>query len=177
VVVAHGLAALVAFYEVQAHPDRIKGLIVIDAAPKSTVSIPEQQQQMFMNMLDTRYDEFLRGMTRSQARDSVQANELYSQAQAVPAATMKAYIKAAFNVDASPAVKQMKPAFLFVGSGRRWPADKDWATVGKELGYENAAAITARRLPEGGPLVMKEEPDTLAAVVREFTAQALAAKK
>lgn len=177
VLVAHGFAALVALYEVQAHPDRIKGLIVIDAAPKSVVTIPEQQQQRFMSMLDTGYDEFLRNMTRSLARDSAQANELYSQAQAVPAATMKAYIKAAFNVDASGALKQMKPAFLFVGSGRRWPPDKDWPTLAKEMGYENPAALQARRLAEGGALIMKEHPDSLAAVVRDFTAQALAAKK
>jgi pimeloyl-ACP methyl ester carboxylesterase len=177
VLVAHGIAALVALYEVQAHPERVKGLMIIDGAPKSPVAIPEQQQQLFMNMLDTRYDDFLRGMTRSQAKDSVEANELYSQAQSMPAATMKAYLRAAFNVDASSAVKTMKPALLFVGSGRRWPAEKDWATMGKEMGYDDPAAVPARRLAEGGPLVMKQQPDSLAAVITEFTAQALAAKK
>jgi len=95
----------------------------------------------------------------------------------VPAASVKAYLKAAFNADASGALKKMKPAFLFVGTGRRWPESKDWPTLAKELGYDDPAAIHSRRLAEGGPLIMKEQPDSLAAVIREFTAEALAAKK
>jgi pimeloyl-ACP methyl ester carboxylesterase len=177
VVVAHGISALVALTGVQAHPDRIKGLIVIDAATKSSVAIPEQQQQFFLRMLDTRYDDFLKQMMAGQARDSTQANELYSQAQSVPPASIKAYLKAALNADASPALKKMKPAFLFVGSGRRWPETKDWPTLAKEMGYDDPAATPSRRLAQGGPLIMKEQPDSLAAVIRDFTVQALATKK
>ena len=177
IVVAHGMSALVALTGVQAHPDRIRGLIVIDGATKSSVPIPEQQQQFFLRMLDSNYDGFLKQMMTSQARDSVQANELYSQAQGVPAVSVKAYIKAAFNADASGALKKMKPAFLFVGSGRRWPESKDWPTLAKEMGYDDPAAIHSRRLAQGGALIMKEQPDSLAAVIGEFTAQTLATKK
>jgi pimeloyl-ACP methyl ester carboxylesterase len=177
VLVAHGFGALVALYGVQAHPDRVKGLIVIDAATRSSVAIPEQQQQFFLRMLDTNYDDFLKRLTHGQARDSTQGNELYSQAQAVPPASIKAYLKAAMNVDVSSALKNMKPAFLFVGSGKRWPATKDWPTVAKEMGYGDPPVVTARRLAEGGPLIMKEQPDSLATVIRDFTARAIAAKK
>lgn len=177
VLVAHGLGGLVALQAVQAHPDRVRGLMVIDAATKSSVAIPEQQQQYFLRFLDTNYDQFLRNLTTSQARDSVQANELYSQAQSVPPATMKAYLKAVLNVDASGALKKMKPAFLFVGSGRRWPEGRDWPTLAKEMGYDPPEAVAARRLAEGGPLIMKEQPDSLSAVIRDFTVTALAAPK
>jgi len=177
VLVAHGMGALLALQDAQAHPDRVRGIIVIDAATRTPVPVPEQQQQFFLRMLDTRYDEFLKGMMMSQARDSAQGNELYAQAQAVPPAHMKAYLKAVMNVDVSGALKKLKPALMYVGSGRRWPADKDWPTVAKELGYDNPEAIQARRLPDCGPLIMKEQPDSLAAVIREFTAQALAAKR
>jgi pimeloyl-ACP methyl ester carboxylesterase len=174
VLVAHGFGALVALHGVQAHPDRVRGLIVIDAATRSAMPIPEQQQQFFLRMLDTGYDDFLKRMMMSQGRDSTQGNELYSLAQAVPAASMKAYLKAALNVDASSALKKMKPAFLFVGSGKRWPATKDWPTLAKEMGYDDPAATPSRRLAEGGPLIMKEQPDSLAAVIRDFTAKAIA---
>jgi len=177
VVVAHGISALVALTGVQAHPDRIRGLIVIDAATRSPVPIPEQQQQFFLRMLDTNYDDLIKSMMMSQGRDSAQGNELYSQIQSVPAASVKAYLKAAMNADASAALKRMKPAFLFVGSGKRWPDGKDWPTVAKELGYDDPATVTARRLAEGGPLIMKDHPDSLATVIREFTAQAITAKK
>lgn len=177
VLVAHGMAGLIALREVQTHPDRIRGLIVIDAATRFPTPIPEQQQQFFLRMLDSNYDQVIKSMMMGQARDSTQGNELYAQAQAVPAASIKAYLKAAMNADASGAAKKMKPAFLFVGSGKRWPETKDWPTLAKELGYDDPAAVMARRLAEGGPLIMKEQPDSLAAVIREFTAQAIAPKK
>ena len=177
VLVTHGMGGLVALHEVQAHPDRVKGLIVIDAATKFPTPIPEQQQQFFLQMLESRYDELLKSMMMGQARDSAQANELYSQAQTVPAATIKAYLKAALNADESSALKKMKPAFLFVGSGKRWPSGKDWPTLAKEMGYDDPTAVTARRLEEGGPLIMKEQPDSLATVIREFAARAIATKK
>ena len=52
VLVAHGLAALIALQDVQAHPERVRGLIVIDAATRSPVPIPEQQQQVVLRMLE-----------------------------------------------------------------------------------------------------------------------------
>ena len=177
VLVAHGMGGLIALHEVQAHPDRVKGLVVIDAATKFPTPIPEQQQQFFLRMLDTNYDDMLKTMMMGQGRDSAQGNELYSQAQTVPAATIKAYLKAALNADASSALKKLKPAFLFVGSGKRWPSGKDWPTLAKEMGYDDPAAVTARRLAEGGPLIMKEQPDSLSTVIREFAARAIAAKK
>ena len=48
VLVAHGFGGLVALYGVQAHPDRVRGLILIDAATRTTTPIPEQQQQFFL---------------------------------------------------------------------------------------------------------------------------------
>ncbi len=177
VLVAHGLGGLVALYGAGAHPERVKGLVLIDAATRTPVPVPEQQQQFFLRMLDTRYDEFLRGMLRGQARDSVQANELYSQAQSVPPATMKAYLKAALNADASPSLRKVKSPLLFVGSGRTWTEARDWPAVAKEMGYDDPAALTARRVGDSGALIMKEQPDSLAALIGEFTARVLAPAK
>jgi pimeloyl-ACP methyl ester carboxylesterase len=177
VLVAHRFAGLIALTEVQAHPDRVKGLIIIDAATKSPTPIPEQQQQYFITMLDEHYDEFLKSMMMGQARDSAQGNEMYSQAQSVPAATIKAYIKAALNADASGALKSRHPTLLFLGSSQVWSDGTDWPTLAKRMGYEDGAGIAARRMPNSGPLIMKEQPDSLAAAIRDFTAQSLAAKK
>lgn len=177
VLVAHGFGGLVALQAVQAHPERVRGLMVIDAATRLPTRIPEQQQQYFLRYLDSNYDQFLKGMMTGQARDSVQANELYAQAQSVQPATIKAFFKAALNVDVSGALKDLKPAFQFVGTGRLWPESRDWPTLGKELGYDPPESVAARRLAEGGPLVMKEQPDSLSAVIREFTAGAIAAGK
>lgn len=177
VLVAHGLGGLVALYHAQAHPDRVKGLIVIDAPARSSMPIPEQQQSAFLRMLDSRYEDILRRLVTSDARDSTQAKELFAQAQQVPPATVKAFLRAAMNADASGAIKKMKPAFLFVASARGWPDDKDWPTVATRLGFDDPAAIRTRRVRESGALIMKEQPDTLAAVIGEFAAEAMAARK
>ena len=177
VLVAHRFAGLIALTEVQVHPDRVRGLMVIDAATRSPTPIPEQQQQYFLTMLDEHYDEFLKGMMMGQARDSVQGNEMYSQAQSVPAASIKAYFKAALNADASGALKTMRPTLMFLASAKVWPDGTDWPTIAKRLGYDDAPTLLTRRIPDCGPLIMKEQPDSLAAAIRDFTAQALAAKK
>ena len=177
VLVAHGFGGMVALYALQAQPERLKGLILIDAATRTTVPIPEQQQQFFLRMLDTGYDDFLKRTLRAQARDSVQANELYAQAQSVQPATMKAYLKMALNADASSALKKVKAPVLFVGSSKTWTEAKDWPTLAKEMGYDDPALLTARRVGESGALIMKEQPDSLAAAIGEFTAQVLAKKK
>ena len=177
VLVAHGLGGLLALQEIQAHPDRVRGLIVIDAATRFPTPIPEQQQQYFFQMLDTNYDDILKSMMMRQGRDSTQGNELYSQAQAVPPATMKAYLKAVMNADVSPALKKMKPAFLFVASGRLWAADKDWPAVAKQMGFDDPTTIANHRVADCGSLIMKEQPDSLAAVIAGFTARAVATKK
>jgi pimeloyl-ACP methyl ester carboxylesterase len=176
VLIAHGMGGLIALQEAQTHPDRIRGLVVIDAATRFPTPIPDEQQQYFFRMLDSNYDEIIKGMMMSQGRDSTQGNELYAQAQQVKPAVMKAYLRAAMNADLSPALKKLKPAFLFVGSEKLW-ADKDWPMIAKAMGYDDAAAITARRVGNSGPLIMKEQPDSLSALIAEFTAKAIAVKK
>lgn len=175
ILVAQGFGGLVALQEVQAHPDRVKGLVVIDGSTRSAMKFPEQQQQYFFQMLDARYDDILKSMMMTQGRDTTQGLELYAQAQQVPPATIKAYLKAAMNVDESSAFKNMKPAFLLVISERMWPDTTAWAVVAKKLGYEET--IATRRIKGTAALIMKDQPDSLAAVLGEFAARAIAAKK
>jgi len=178
VLVAHGFGGLISLEEVKAHPDRVRGLIVIDGATKSMMKIPDQQQEYFLQMLDTNYENMLKMMMIRQGRDSTQGLELLATAQQVPPATVKAYIKAALNVDASGALKDMKPAFLFVGSSRLWPDTTTWAGVSKQLGYDVAGVtVNGRRVKDSAALIMKDQPDTLAAIIDQFAARAIAAKK
>jgi len=86
-----------------------------------------------------------------------------------------------FTADATPAFKSLKIPVLFVGTDRlfKGPAGKeqDWATVGKLLGFDDPASVPVRRIAGSSTLVMQDLPDSLAAVVADFTAQSLAAKK
>ena len=59
---------------------------------------------------------------------------------------------------------------------RRWPRDKFWATLSKDMGYDSLDSTTIGRVPGSGALIMKEQPDSLAAIVDAFAARAIAKK-
>jgi pimeloyl-ACP methyl ester carboxylesterase len=174
VLVGAGIGGLIALETAQAHPEHMRGLVLIDASTRSGMKLPEQQQQFFIQQMDTRYDDIINMMASRMGRDSVETRDLLAQMQQVPPATMKTYIRTTMNVDASPALKGLKPPLLFVASDRRWPADKDWPTLAKEMGYEDAGPIETRRVANASALIMKQQPDSLAAILDQFTAKAIA---
>jgi hypothetical protein len=45
------------------------------------------------------------------------------------------------------------------------------------LGYDEGGPITARRVANSAALIMKDQPDSLAAIIDQFSAQAIATKK
>lgn len=173
IVVGQGIGGLIALKALAAHPELARGLIVIDTGIRFESPVPDQQQRMFVDFMDENYDAFLKMMFGQQGRDSTQSLTIHAQASKVPPATIKAYVRQLLNSDASREMRTLKRPFLFVGSEKRWPADKDWATVGKPLGYEGIA-VQARRIAGTGPLIATEQPDSLAAVIEAFSAQAIA---
>jgi pimeloyl-ACP methyl ester carboxylesterase len=177
VVVAHGLGGLLALMAVHAQPDRIKGLIVIDGSARSNMQIPPQGMSMFNRMLDERYDDILRRMFLGFGRDTTQGIAIHAQAAKVPPANMKAYLRTLPTADASNALKNLKPAFLFVASSWRWPAGQTWEALAKTIGYESVDSTRTRRVADSGYWIMSDQPDSLAAVIADFTARTLSAKK
>jgi pimeloyl-ACP methyl ester carboxylesterase len=173
VLVGAGLGGLIALEDAEAHPERIRGLVLIDASTHMGMKIDEQRQQAFFQMMDTQYDTVLGMMFRGQGRDSLEQRDLLATAQAVPPNTVKSYIRALMNVDAAPGLKGLKPPLVVVGSERWWPADKDWPTLAKEKGYENADSIQTHRVANSSALIMKQQPDSLAAIIDSFAARAM----
>jgi len=176
VVVGQGVGGLIALMAAAAHPERLRGVVTIDAALKSEQVVPDQQQRYFLQYVDENYDQFIKMMYTRQGRDSAQGVALHAQAARVPPPTIKAYLKALLATDKSGIVRGLKPSFLYVACDRRWPADKDWSTVSRTWGFEGVDSTRARRVPSCGPMIATEQPDSLAAILRGFTTQALARK-
>ena len=174
VVVAHGLGGSIALLEAGAHPGRMKGLIVIDATLKPPMAIPDQQKKAFLDWMDASFSDFLKKVYTGMGRDSAEGVALYARAALVPEPQMKAYFHALFDLDASSATKNLKTPLLFVGSSRTWPDTASWAAVGKSRGFDNPGSIRARRVANSGAQMYVDQPDTLAAVIREFEASPLA---
>ena len=177
VVVGQGVGGALALMAAAAHPDRVRGVVLVDAALRAGIQVPDQQQQYFLRYVEENYDQFIKSLVTREARDSAQAVVLHAQFNRVPAATIKAYLRDLLLMDASRALKGLKPALLYIGTEKHWPADTAWAGLAKQLGIDNPQGIPARRIAAAGPLVATEQPDSLAAILREFTARALAKKK
>jgi pimeloyl-ACP methyl ester carboxylesterase len=176
VVVGQGVGGALALMAAAAHPDRVRGVILLDAALRAGIQIPDQQRQEFLQYVDENYDEFIRSLVTREARDSLQAVTLRAQITRVPSVTIKAYLRDLLSMDASRALKGFKPALFYIGTERHWPADSTWAGLARQLGIDAPQNIPARRIAGAGPLVATEQPDSLAAILREFTARALAKK-
>lgn len=174
VVVAHGLGGALALIEASSHPGRMKGLIVIDATLKPPMAVPDQQKKAFLAFIDADFSNFLKKVYTGMARDSAEGVALYSRAALVPQPNMKGYFHALFDLDASGATRNLKTPLLFVGSSRTWPDTVSWAVVGKQRGFENPGAIRARRVADSGAQMYADQPDSLAAIIRQFEATPIA---
>ena len=176
VVVGQGVGGALALMAAAAHPDRVRGVILLDAALKAGIQIPDQERQYFLQYIDENYDEFIKSLVTREARDSLQAVTLRAQITRVPSVTIKAYLRDLLSMDATRALKGFKPALFYIGTEKHWPADTTWTVLARQLGIDAPQGIPARRIAGAGPLVATEQPDSLAAILREFTARALAKK-
>ena len=174
VVVAHGLGGALALLDASAHPGRVKGLIVIDATLKPPMAVPDQQKKAFLDIMDANFNNFLKKVYTTMGRDSAEGVALHARAALVPEPQMRAYFHALFDLDASGALKNLKTPLLFVGSARTGSDTTSWAVVGKARGFDNPGSIRARRVANSGVQMYADQPDTLAAVIRQFEAAPLA---
>lgn len=176
IVVGQGVGGLVGLVALGTRPELAKGLLVIDAATKLETPIPDQQQKYFLEYLDSNYEAMIKPMFLAQAKDSAEGVVLWAQASQTPPASVKAYIRSLLNFDGSKHLKGFKPAFLFVGTGRVWPADRKWEDLAKVLGYAEVPAVPTKRILGAGPTVWSQQPDSLAAIIAGFAGEAMAAR-
>ncbi|NOT33861.1 MAG: alpha/beta hydrolase [Candidatus Eisenbacteria bacterium] len=176
IVVGQGIGGLISLVAAGTHPERLKGLMLIDAAARLEMQIPEQQQKYFLEYLESNYDAVMKPMFLAQARDSAEGVVLWATASQVPAITMKSYFRTLLNFDGSKYARGFKPALMFVGTEKVWPTEKKWEELAKSMGYEEAAAIPNRRLTGAAASVWAQQPDSLAALISAFADQAYARK-
>lgn len=180
VLVGKGMAGLVLMHALAAQPQRARGLVVIDAGLKAPLAITDQQRKRFNEWMDANYDAFLRMTMGRLGSDSAQSVAIHAQAALTPAVTMKSYMRAALAGDGGAALAKLARPPLFVATDRVFrpgpgsTTERTWDEAARSLGYPDPARIPMRRLRDAGYLAMSEQPDSLAAILREFSAAALA---
>jgi pimeloyl-ACP methyl ester carboxylesterase len=176
IVVGQGMGGVLALMALTAHPERARGLVLIDASLVSPFQVSDQQRETTIAYVDANYDAFLRSTFGQLGRDSVQSMQIHAQAAQVAPATMKAYFAAMLGLDATQTIRSAHPPIVAIGTERIWPADRDSLTFVKQMGYQGATGLTVRRLARCGLLVASEQPDSLAAVIRDFATRHIGRK-
>ena len=80
-------------------------------------------------------------------------------------------------VDGNRSLKALHCPAQLVFTERLWKAGQSWGAAAKSFGLDDTTACGARRIADAGMLVMRDQPDTLAAILSGFASQRLAARK
>ncbi len=177
VIVAHGLGGIVSIQELASHPGRARGLLLVDAGLKSPVQIPDQEQKYFLEYMDKNYDQFLTMLFKRMGRDSAQGVAIHAVASLANPVAIRGYFREILNFDGNVPLKSVKVPVEMVVTDRIWPEKATWGATAKQMGWDDSTRVSPRRITNAGYLVMQDQPDTLAGVVADFVARAMAAKK
>jgi len=177
IVVAHSVGGVVAMRALAATPGRAAGLLLIDTQVKSPFPIPDQQRQQMVQFIEGNYDNFLKMAFANMGRDSAESALLFTQMAQTPPATIKTYLRSLLALDANKDAKAVQPVTRLLVSERGWREVRTPGAVMASLGFEDTSAYVPTRLGGAGYLAMKDQPDSLAAIIKAFSAERLAARQ
>lgn len=177
IVVGHQSGGYAALMALAAHPGRARGLVLIDTPLKFPLQLTEQQKKQFTLMLDQNYETMKPRLFAKMGRDSTQSEAIYAIVSQAPAGTVKAYFREALNADANKTIQALGMPVRLLVSDRVWKRDGSWTGVAHTLGWDDTTFVTPHRIVDSAFWVMKDQPDTLAAILAGFSAERVAAKK
>jgi pimeloyl-ACP methyl ester carboxylesterase len=177
VLVGSGVGGVLALISASAHPGHQRAVLLIDTPLKSPMQIPDQQRDEMMKFIEENYQQFSQMAFSKMGRDSAESALLYAAFAAVPPATVKAYLRGMMNMDVNRDLKALHSTLGLAFSEKAWKSGTSWSSVAKTLGYEDTTVAAPFRIGSSGPMVMKDQPDTLATLISAIAAKGFAAKK
>ncbi len=176
IIVGHQMGGRAALAALAAHPTHARGVILLDVPVGIPVQIDDQQKKQFLEFMERSYEGVSKMMFSNLGRDTTQSKSIYAMFTQTPAATVKAFVREGFYSDGNKDAKSLKVPMQVIMTSRVWKPELTSGVALKQLGWEDTTAAV-RRLPDSGYWAMKDQPDTLAAIISEFAAARFAAKK
>lgn len=177
IVVAHSVGGVIAMRTLAANPARARGLLLIDTQIKSPIPVPDQQRQQMVTFMEGNYDTFLKMAFSNMGRDSAESAMLFTNMAQTPPASIKIYLRALLALDANKDATAVLPVTRVLVTERGWRDVRTPGMVLQSLGYDDTTSYVPQRFDGAGYLAMKDQPDSLAAVIRSFAAERLKSSK
>ena len=177
IVVGNGFGGMLALLAASAHPEHLRGIMLIDTPIKSPIPVTDQERDQFTTFIDENYQQFSMMAFSKMGRDSTESARLYALMAAVPPATVKAYLRKILGADANSDLKGLKVPLALAFTEGGWKAGTSAGTTMRRFGFEDTTLAMPLRIANAGVQVMKDQPDTVATWISGFATRSFAGKK
>lgn len=161
--VGHSYGAWVVLEEAVARPKRVSAVAVLDMG--SYTPQDSARNASLERYIQERYPSLINAIFMVMSENPVECDSAVAKALRVPREVLTAYLRDSWRIDLRPRIRNLKTPIHFIATEGSWPAAQPWENARPRFGYVTAGPVEGYRIAGSGHLLMRDRPDTLAALL------------